>query len=111
MQLRKTRPGRYYAVAGSHTYLAVKQGRIWHLKIAHSKRITGGVSGVLAVTVTDPDRPPAHQAVYETLTECRAIAQEFHALGDDYQPHKHGHRSRHTEAIRRAYARLAARDR
>lgn len=32
------------------------------------------------------------------------MARAFHDLGDDYRDHEHGHRSRLTEAIDRAYA-------
>lgn len=49
-------------------------------------------------------QPDICQFTFDTKTLAVATAAAYSAPGDDYREHEHGHRSRPTEAIHRAYA-------
>lgn len=48
-------------------------------------------------------QPVIATAMHDTKSLCVAVARAFHDLGEDYQQHEHGGRSRLTEATLRAY--------
>lgn len=103
MKITRTQPGRYYSRGASHTYTIQGDGHHgWLLTIAHATEVAG-------VKVTDPNRRPVHESHQPTKTLAAAVARTFEDLGDGYSPAAHGHRSRATEAIGRAYATDAAR--
>lgn len=95
LTIRRTSPGRYYGFGTSHTYLIARGDDGWNLTITRLLVIGG-------VRLTDPDAR-GETTGHDTLALCRAVAARFETLGDDYRPHEHGHRSRRTEAVTRAY--------
>jgi hypothetical protein len=51
----------------------------------------------------DVTRPVLDAMTVDTLPLAKAATQQYADLGDDYQQHEHGGRSRATEAVIRAY--------
>lgn len=98
----KQQAGIYWADDDTKRYWIINvRGRArhpWRLEI-RDLAVTAGVVHTLGTQTRDTDQA-------NTLRECRAIAQAYHDVGDDYAAHEHGYRSRLTEAICRAYDRL-----
>lgn len=85
----------YQARTETHRYVVSMHGRGWDLTI-QELTTTAGVRHAHG----QPIVAASHD---DTRGLCYAVANAWHDLGDDYQPHEHGHRSRLTEAIQRAY--------
>lgn len=87
LQFTRTYAGRYHASGAKHSYLALRDGKRWTLRI-YSLHNLGG---------------PLHQDQHDTMRAALAVARAFEQLGEDYQPWEHGGRNRFTEAVLRAY--------
>lgn len=95
--VKRTEAGRYYGIGLSHTYLVTRGRNGWVLTISHAIEVAG-------VVVTEPGRHPVYEETHDTKWLAIAIANEYEALGDDYQASEHGHRERHTEAVLLGYS-------
>lgn len=96
MKISRTRAGRYYGFGETHSFLIERDGDGWRLTVTRAIVVAG-------VQITDPDARP-DRSHHSYLSSARAVVAEFESLGDDYRAHEHGHRSRLTEAVQRAYA-------
>jgi len=91
----RAEPCVYDAEDDTHRYTVRRVRNYWNLSVRELV-VTAGVRHTLGqevVAYTDHD----------TLKLCAAVARQYSDLGNDYQPHEHGHRRRMTEAILRAY--------
>jgi hypothetical protein len=103
---KATLPSTYVAYGETLIYTVSKSsppGRTqWYVRV-FERHATPGVPGQnVAPTVYAGERI-AHTTT-STKSLAYGVAQAFDALGDDYKPHEHGHRSRLTEAVLMAYA-------
>jgi hypothetical protein len=87
LRFSRTYAGRYHANGAGHSYLILRDGRRWALRV-YSLRNLGG---------------PLHADFHDTMRDAIRVADTFEALGDDYTPSEHGARNRFTEAVCRAY--------
>ncbi|AVP71337.1 hypothetical protein [Prescottella equi] len=102
LTFRRNTEGIYRAELDGLRYDISRHGSSWVLRVRKLTE-TAGVTHALGQPVIDADRA-------DRLGDCKAVAQEYHALADDYRtdssPAIHGHKSRMTTAICKAYARL-----
>lgn len=90
---------RYIAEGASFRYTAERVGKEWALTIRRLETVAG---------IRIAAHGPAYaETTASTLTLCKALANEFETLGDDYRSADHGHRERLTEASVRAYGEAA----
>lgn len=85
----------YQARSDTHAYLVGMHGKSWLLRVIPLTE-TAGVQHIVG-------QPIVAESIDDTRSLCYAVANAYHDLGEDYQQHKHGHRSRMTEAVQRAY--------
>lgn len=89
--------GGYDALSETHCYTVARRGTDWVLTVQRLAE-TAGVKHTVG-------QPVLFEDVNPTKRLCVAVAQAYHALGDDYQQHEHGGRARRVEAVIRAYQR------
>lgn len=87
LHFTRTYAGRYHANGVRHSYLVLRNGKNWMLRV-YSLRNIGG---------------PLHTDLHDTMRAAVAVANAFESLGEDYQPWEQGGRNRFTEAVLRAY--------
>jgi hypothetical protein len=95
LRFRRERAGRYVATDATTQYVVIRDRRYWRLFICELTT-TAGVRHALG-------QPAIKSDEHDTKGLAVATAQAYSALDDDYLTHQHGHRSRYTEAVRRAY--------
>lgn len=95
LRFRKVETGDYRARSETADYHVWRGHRTWWLNIS-ALTTTAGVVHCIGTRSLG-------RGFHDTKALCVAVAREFHALGDDYKPHEHGHRERYTEAVGRAY--------
>jgi hypothetical protein len=88
--------GGYEARSDSHRYVVSKHGHAWLLTVQELTTAAGVQHAV--------GQPIVARSVDDTKTLAVAVANAYHRLGNDYQQHEHGGRSRMTTAIQHAYA-------